>query len=373
MCLTLKMFNTSVNCSSTPAIIISEISKKEREINESPDCLRKTKSPNLSSSPASYDESLKFLSHSLEQICGRGSHSSLNCVGVKDGPPKSPIIQISSRPQSFHLAMTNAVKATPTQGNYIRKDSDGTIMLKVRHNETHEKLQQSLSKICSSPGSTSSSVQKRISDAQENLKSKFRVKVDVSKHGADLNNIYITIDPQRNLTVNHLLESGNSVTSKPSIKDLHTCKVPESISLERILCSFQEGPSLYLRPSGSSFTEFYNTNFRCVPVMHTNEDSQTFTITLRLPTEIFLENTEVKRVDDKLTIRAFGFRLSDTNGRISQVESSVNFQIDLPEESDGRSLTARIFTSRILVIEGKLLPTSRRMTCKFWLLTFLFL
>lgn len=360
------MLSTNVNRSSTPAIIISEISKKEREINESPDCLRRNKGQNLSTSPASYDESLKFLSHSLEQICGRGSHGSLNNVGMKDGLPKSPIVHISSRPQSFHLATTNAVKAAPTQGIYVRKDSNGTIMLKVRHNETQEKLQQNLSKICSSPGSSSSSsVQKRISDAQENLKSKFRIKVDVREQGSDMNNLFITIDPQRNLTVNRLSESGNSVASKPSVKELHACKVPESISLERILCSFQEGPSLYLRPSGSSFTEFYNTNFRCVPVMHTDEDAQKFTITLRLPTEISLENTEVKRVDDKLTVRAFGFRLSDANGRISQVESSVNFRVDLPEESDGRSLTARIFTSRILVIEGRLLPTSRRMTCKF--------
>lgn len=418
----------------TPGVVLTRVTPFLHS-NKSDNSLRKMVPPINSLASAkearraasNYDQSLLMLSNSLEQIC-RKSTIENNIVG-KDSirVVPSPLISYSppampSRPLSHNFKPPTKIpelycnidqsKSVHLLRKMSKYCSNNNIQIRVKHEETGDKLKEDLNKIISSSpiaNNTEESpivmIRKKLTDAQEFLRTKFRLKINTSKYpNEDSTNFCVVVNKTRLVKVTHVSSkqqaescsidqyqnrmtlSQDFHTTKPSTKNLltksvadsfeelddpvnittvlHSSTIPNSVRLERLLGSFIEGPFIYIRPSSMAIAEFSNTKLISIPILHINEPSMKFSLSIKIPSEIPIENIEIKRVDDILTIKGRAqhtdFRLDDSTS-----ESTLKIKIELPEDSDGRSLIANFTPLRMLIIEGALLPNSRRMTCQF--------
>ena len=364
---------------------------------------------------SNYDQSLIMLSNSLEQIC-RKSNGENNVNGkdncfiipsplVSHSPPARPLSN-NFKPSS--KTTTYPSKNTPIPKNISKQNSTENIQIRVKHEETGDKLKEDLNKIISSSpvaNYTEESpmvlIRKKLTDAQEFLRTKFRLKINTSKYPSDNSkNFYVVVNKTRLIKVNRVSSSSSSENTSqcankqpqqdsnttPSLDILHhsdfsdesdgpvnistvlhSSTIPNSVRLERLLGSFIEGPCIYIRPSSMATSEYHNTSLMSIPILHLDESSMRFSLSLKVPSEITAENIEVKRVDDIVTIKGWGYHFlsSDLNSQDSVLESAFKVNVELPEDSDGRSLVAHITSRRMLIVEGDLLLNSRRMTCQF--------
>ncbi|ESO01096.1 hypothetical protein HELRODRAFT_175125 [Helobdella robusta] len=335
----------------------------------------------LGNSPSNYNESLMMLSHSLEQICGKGLNDSSGSLNRNSPPPLSfpnSVFSNNIRPKSINLgsrSSSSSTNATPlparnhlTANKQKCMDESDHHIIRVRHEETRVKLEQNLSKICHSSNSTAvNSIKKKLSDAQESVKSKFRLKIDSSKYKDEPpSNFYVSIDNSRMIKVCHQpseellsqLATHESI-NEPITTVLHSSTVPDFVELQHIVCSPIPNSYLYLRPSKCVSIEFKNTHHHFVPIIFSDEINLKFSISVKIPSEVPQENVDVKRIDEKLVITGKG------TCRNTSTECTFKMDIELPEDSDGRTVTAKINPFRILMISGLMLPASRRMTCRF--------
>lgn len=256
---------------------------------------------------------------------------------------------------------TCGVQAAGNGGPVVPMDDSPVVgrIVRVRHEETEEKLNLSLSMICRPKSPKTSSSQAPPDDVsdgpraaglklKESLKSGVRIKIDISQH--ELDKIVVAVTNDNTLKVYVIGDEK---------KMLHVLQLSHNPPLQSLLCSIIDGNSLYIRERSKEATalEFAGVGDRFLPVVKTDETALKFTVVIHIPEEITFDDVVVKTVDESLVIK--GQRGTSAQSRLIRVIMA------LPEGADNRSVTARMIDFNQLVIEGCLGLASRRMTCNF--------
>ena len=283
-----------------------------------------------------------------------------NPLGVRGSVVRGSLNSVMRRRP---VSGTCSLQETSGNGVPVVPTDDGPIVgriIRVRHEETEEKLNQSLSMICrpKSP-KTSSSQADEVSDGpravglklKESLKSGVRIKIDVSHYELDKIVVAVTSD---NVLKVYIIGDEK--------KMLHVLQLSQNPPLQSLLCSIVDGTSLYIRERSKEAMalEFSGAGDKFLPVIKTDETSLKFTAVIHIPEEITFDDVIVKTVDESLVIKG-------QQGTSSQSPSGTSIRVlmALPEGADNRSVVARMIDFNQLVIEGLLGLASRRMTCNF--------
>lgn len=233
--------------------------------------------------------------------------------------------------------------------------------IRVRHEETEDMLNQSLTMICrqKSPRSSSSlapSDETRNGAAglklKESLKSGIRVKIDISQYNLDNIVVAVTSDDVLNVYV-----AGNDK------QDLHSLQLLPNPPVQSLACSIVDGTSLYIREKSKEAMvyEYSANSCRFLPVVVLDETLLKFTIIFHIPEQVAFENLVIKTVDESLVIK--GCQNSSVHHQAGDFFFRV--MVALPDGADNRSVTARMIEFNQVIIEGCLGHASRRMTCNF--------
>ena len=357
-----------------------------------------------SNSPKSWEESLQSLSRDLAQICRRRTYSGARSNTSSPGCESLLIAEPSPR---------GSVDVRPSSN-----EESTSRQLRVRHEETTEKLRQSLTFICRQNTSSSSNASawrceglptpnqdviksdEQVSTPQnqcsasrskgmstpqnqdvlrasgkksttvrkvESMKNGLRFKVELAE-GSDPDKVAIRIDSNV-LSVYHV----------DTADVIHTVTLTEKVSTQALACNIVHGAtSLYVRQLSKDTTYLKYVGFteRYLPVLREDESHLCVYITTHIPQELSFEDIQVKTIDDVLVIKGERSNAAEmpadecsgdrTSGDVDcDDRPSFTVMMNLPEGADHRSVSASISDEHQLVIRASLSPTSRRMTCAF--------
>ena len=259
-----------------------------------------------SSSPTTpYDESFQAFQQNLNMICRRSGRKQRF-----EFPVPSPVCRPKSEMHVNNSPLLITVSSQDSAARYIR----------VRHEETEERLRQSLTMICLSPKvspsfeseQSATGCEKKKSTGlsiRESLKTGIRIKVNISEYSWD--RIVVSIDRENILNVYYL--GGNDVSEKI----LHSVKITAATSVQSIACNVIDGGSLYIRERAKESTviDFVGFTKRFLPIVKLDESSLRFEISLHVPKEVYFEEIGVKTVDSRLVIKGNGVEATSFKDR----------------------------------------------------------
>lgn len=232
--------------------------------------------------------------------------------------------------------------------------------IRVRHEETEDMLNQSLTMICRQKSMRSASSLTPTDDTRngaglrlkESLKSGIRVKIDISQYNVDNIVVAVTSDDVLNVYI-----AGSDK------QNLHSLQLLPNPPVQSLACSIVDGTSLYIREKSKEAMvyEYSANSCRFLPVVVLDETLLKFTIIFHVPEQIAFENLMIKTVDESLVIK--GCQNSSVHCQAGNFFFRV--MVALPDGADNRSVTARMIDFNQVIIEGCLGLASRRMTCNF--------
>lgn len=323
----------------------------------------------MNHSPSSWETTMYGLAKELETICSRGS-------SPRDSPNISPCVTptngISTQAKS-QRTVSLASGPLPHQGSLCSESGCGSSTytspsgarpVRVRHEETEDRLDRSLTIICrqNSPQATHfflgdpsggmrmKETSKRGSALKYRDSSKYGIRFRLDLGNRNPDNITVSINIEEHIL--RVFDDGEPI---------HLLQLAENTDPQTLSCTILDGNTLFIKQRSKEMMclEYEGSSEVNLPISRQDESLLTTTISLRVPSNVNAEDISVKTIDDTLMIR--------TGGSTSDAASSAHqfwVAVSLPEGTDTRSVCAWVMKGR-LTVKGRLMPTSRRMTCAF--------
>lgn len=387
---------------------------------------------------SSWETTMFGLMRELENICSRTSspHDSVESLTATATPCSTPTttgedggiaLQASSSSSSnsrrtcsvataaghHHLppphqgSLTDGGGSTPPPHPPPPSPLAGAQQLRVRHEETEDQLDRTLTMIChlNSPSSSTWSCDDNnkaaaivAGGASEKLagneedprvrkrsmppakKSKLRY-WNSAKYGLHFRLDLVDRDPDDIAVSINADEHILRVFASGEV--IHLVQLAESTTAETMSCVIvDDGRTLYVRQRSKEtmYLEHDGSPEVNLPIVRHDESNLTMTINLRIPTTFCPDDIVVKTIDDTLLIKAGCPVVVSNPGGIaatayhqdegvcssSSSSSGVQFRLvmNLPEGTVTRSVCAWMVTGH-LIVRGNVGPTIRRMTCNF--------
>jgi hypothetical protein len=221
--------------------------------------------------------------------------------------------------------------------------------LLVRHEESEDRLQEKLARICnkkSPPGGSPDVIRKeKYVLRRESLKLGFRFHQDVSDF--DVDKLVISVDSAGLLTV--------SVVSDWLDSSAHIAQVqvPPQTDLCKVVCTVSVCNVLYLRERTTSTYNLHSTGLHkaFLPIMIEDEPNARVRCILHIPDQFKADDVHVKTLDDHLVVHCY-----------DKHKSSFKMNVQLPDGVETRTISAKISNRNQLIVSGVLGSSSRRYT-----------
>lgn len=366
-------------------------------------------SPRNTTSTSSWETTMISLMRELENICSRTSspNESVDSLTATATPCSTPTGErteggIASLQSSMNSRRTCSVaiasdhRLLPHQGSLNDRCLPppppliaGAQQLRVRHEETEDQLDRSLTMIChmSSPSNSTwncndggpasamirpltgsgedSRERKQSMPTKNNSKLTYR---DSAKYGlrfrldlVDRNPDDITVSMNTDEHILRVFAAGEVI---------HLLQLTENTTPETMTCLIvDEGRTLYVRQRSKEtmYLEHDGSPEVNLPIVRHDESKLTMTINLRIPPTFSPDDIVVKTVDETLLIKAgSGSTAASSQDERSSLCGGVHFRLamNLPDGTVTRSVCAWMVTGH-LIVRGNVGQTSRRMTCNF--------
>lgn len=341
----------------------------------------------MSHSPSgSWETTMSSLAKELETICSRGS-------SPRDSPNISPCVTPTNGMTTTTTQVTRSQRTVslasgplPHQGSLCSGDGgyptsifsspSGARPVRVRHEETEDRLDRSLTMICrqNSPqamrflydgaplleegrgGGGARMNMKRGSALKHRDSSKYGIRFRLDLANRDPDNITVSINVEEHIL--RVLDDGELI---------HMLQLAENTDPQTLSCTIIDGNALFIKQRSKEMMclEYEGSSEVNLPISRQDESQLMTTINLRIPSNVSADDVCVKTIDDTLMIRT-----SDAASPTSPTSAAPNAHqfwvaLSLPEGTDTRSVSAWMTKGR-LTIRGRLMATSRRMTCAFW-------
>lgn len=318
-------------------------------------------------SPKSWEESLVELSRGLQVICGspeeRPTGKGLGLLSpTKLSPPSPPTTTTTSVGglPTIHEYKRSCSMLSPTwrtnAGIPWTPNSSPEAEyrpLLVRHEESENKLQEKLARIClkkneqeqhdEGSGTTSTRSQRYVL-RRESLKIGFRFHQDVST--VDIDKLLISVDNSGLLSVGCIADWVESAV-------ISEMQLPPETDIQKIVSTVSVCNVLYLRERTSAGFSYHSTGLEKIflPIIIEDEVNARVKCILHIPDNFRADDVHVKTLDDHLVVSC-----SD--------KSSVAFKMDiqLPDGVETRTISAKISTRNQLLVTGVLGSSNRRYT-----------
>lgn len=322
-------------------------------------------------SPSSWETTMYSLAKELEMICSRGS-------SPRDSPNISPCVTPtngftttqSKSPRTVSLASG----PLPHQGSLNEggctssyPSPAGARQVRVRHEETEDRLDRSLTMICrqNSPqamrffyGDPSDrrnlETAKRGSALKHRDSSKYGIRFRLDLANRDPDNITVSINVEEHIL--RVFDDGEPI---------HMLQLAENTDPQTLLCTILDGNTLFIKQRSKEMMclEYEGSSEVNLPISRQDESLLTTTISLRIPSNVSADEVCVKTIDDTLMVRTGG---STSDAAEGSTDGGHQFWValGLPEGTDTRSVCAWMMKGH-LTVKGRMMPTSRRMTCAF--------
>lgn len=340
----------------------------------------------MSHSPSgSWETTMSSLAKELETICSRGS-------SPRDSPNISPCVTPTNGMTTTTTQVTRSQRTVslasgplPHQGSLCSGDGgyptsifsspSGARPVRVRHEETEDRLDRSLTMICrqNSPqamrflydgaplleegrgGGGARMNMKRGSALKHRDSSKYGIRFRLDLADRDPDNITVSINVEEHIL--RVLDDGELI---------HMLQLAENTDPQTLSCTIIDGNALFIKQRSKEMMclEYEGSSEVNLPISRQDESQLMTTINLRIPSNVSADDVCVKTIDDTLMIRT-----SDAASPTSPTSAAPNAHqfwvaLSLPEGTDTRSVSAWMTKGR-LTVRGRLMATSRRMTCAF--------
>ncbi|ELU14699.1 hypothetical protein CAPTEDRAFT_204443 [Capitella teleta] len=321
-------------------------------------------------SPKSWEESLIELSKGLQVICGSPEEpengKGLGLLSPSKLSPPSPAQQsnVGGLPTIHEYKRTCSMLSPPWQTNsgvpWTPNSSPCSEYkpLLVRHEESHDKLQEKLAKICKKPSKPEDGEEEEDPASEtgfrhkenymlrrESLKLGFRFHQDLSD--CDVDKLLVAVDDSGVLTVAVIADWSDSAR-------LSEVQLPSATDLSKMVCTVSVCNVLYLRERSSVILNFHSTGLTktFLPIVIEDEANARVKCILHIPDHFKAEDVNVKTLDDHLVVSC------------SDKTSSTSFKMDvqLPDGVETRTISAKISNRNQLLVSGVLGSSSRRYT-----------
>ena len=304
------------------------------------------------SSPGSWEESFLELCRGLTMICGSPKQERRNRHATADSPRRQVRCGGATSPSvTPRIGRSMSTGKVPDNGTAAQLYCP----VRVKHEESEDKLSEKLASICKSPSSEPAQrlVVRPEAEMALTRRCAFRASVDIGSHTID----DVSVSAEDDMLRVRCLDANSTLIAQ---RDL-----PSGVDIGRLVCRIEDG-SLDISEHPSVFVQstlpLGSPAYRYCPLIceHAGPDGNQFKMAVHFPGEYHLHDLCVKTVDEQLVVSAWPqIRHPDVTQDAPVPAARCQLIIQLPSFVDTRTVTALLTTRNQLIVMSSTSAISR--------------